>query len=61
MEEKFNLEFTFTELNVILKACKKLPYEESAGVIQNIISQYETIQKEKEVASKPKEITPKKK
>ncbi len=55
-EELFKLEFTFTELNIILKACKKLPYEESVGIIQSAIKQYEDIQKLKEKKAKAEKL-----
>jgi len=50
MEEKFYFEFNVMELNIMLKALKKLPYEESANIIQKIISVHEqqSIEKEKE-------------
>ena len=48
MEEKFKLEFTFAEINLILKALRKLPYEESVVVINGTIKQYETELKKKE-------------
>lgn len=52
MEEKFKMNFLFQELLVILKGLKKLPYEESAGLIASINNQYETELIAKEAAEK---------
>lgn len=43
MEQKqvFSFAFNFDTINVILGALKKLPFEVSAGVIQQIIMDYE--------------------
>lgn len=51
-EEKFKLEFTLTELSIILKGCKELPWKESAGIINGILKQHGDIQKERELAAK---------
>jgi len=59
-EEKFKLEFTFVEVNLLLKGLEELPYKHSVGVRSSIISQYEAIQKEKEASNKPKEPKAKK-
>lgn len=40
METKFNFEFNFAEINMLLKACRELPYKESAGLIQYIVDAY---------------------
>jgi len=60
MEEKFKLEFTFAEINLVLRACRKLPYEETVTIINSVILQYETLIKEKEAkAKKEKEVVKK--
>lgn len=60
IEQKFNLEFTFAEINLVLKACRKLPYEETVNTINSIINQYEVIIKAKEAkANKEKEAVKK--
>ena len=43
MEEKkvFNFDFTFEEVNVVLVGLRKLPFENSAPIIQKIIASYE--------------------
>ncbi len=40
MENKFNFELTLGEVQVILKGLSKLPYELSAGIIDDIRNQY---------------------
>ena len=40
MENKFNFELTLGEIQVILKGLSKLPYELSAGIIDDIRNQY---------------------
>ncbi len=52
VEEKFNLEFTFVELNLLLKALEELPFKHVVGVRTSIVNQYEVIQKEKELVNK---------
>lgn len=42
-EKKFNMEFSLVELQGIVDALKKLPYEQSAPVIENIMKQYNAI------------------
>ena len=54
MEEKVVFEFNIVELNTVVKALKKLPYEESAQLIQSIIKTYETQLMEKEKEAKAK-------
>ena len=39
--EVFKFEFTFPEINVVLAGLKKLPWEQSAGIIQKMIATYE--------------------
>lgn len=51
-EKKFNFTFSFFELTTILKACKKLPYEETAKLIERIIDEYEVQAKKLEEANK---------
>lgn len=50
MNEKFLLEFTYTDLVTLIKGCKELPFKESAGLIQYITVEYEKQAKEKELA-----------
>ncbi len=50
MNEKFVLEFTFAELTTLVKACKELPFKESAGLINYITSEYDKQAREKELA-----------
>jgi len=52
MEEKYVLEFNMIELNSVVKGLKKLPYEESAGIIQSIINEVQKQQAEREKAAK---------
>jgi len=52
MEEKYVLEFNMIELNAVVKGLKKLPYEESAGIIQGIINEVQKQQAEREKAAK---------
>lgn len=40
MENKFYFELTLGEVQVILKGLSKLPYELSAGIIDDIRNQY---------------------
>lgn len=40
MENKFYFELTLGEIQVILKGLSKLPYELSAGIIDDIRNQY---------------------
>ena len=54
MEEKFNLEFNLAELQIVLRGCGKLPFEESNPVIQNILQQFEAIKKKREEEGKKK-------
>lgn len=49
--QKLKFEFTENEVNVILRGASKLPYEESAPVIQSIYSQ---VQKQLADTSKTK-------
>ena len=52
MEEKYSFEFNVVELSTLVKSLKKLPYEESAGLIQGIITSVEKQQIEREKAAK---------
>lgn len=52
MEEKYTFEFNVVELNTIIKALKKLPYEESATLIQNVYNDVSKQQVEREKAAK---------
>jgi len=52
MEEKYVFEFNMIELNAVVKGLKKLPYEESAGIIQGIINEVQKQQAEREKAAK---------
>lgn len=40
-EKVFSFNFNFVELNVLIKACRELPYKESAGLINKIMEEYE--------------------
>ena len=53
MEQKtYVFNFNFVELNTLIKACKELPYKETAGLIQKIINEYEEQTKAEEVKVK---------
>lgn len=52
MEEKYTLEFNVVKLNTIIRALKKLPYEESAELINGIINDVTKQQIENEKAAK---------
>ena len=59
MENKFNFELTLGEIQVILKGLSKLPYELSAGIIDDIRNQYSEqlkIQEEKLKQEKLKKV-----
>lgn len=46
--QKIKLEFTLEELNIILKALKKLPHKIIFPLVKNIIDQYIAFEKERE-------------
>lgn len=51
-ERKYKFEFSFVELNTLIKGCKELPYRESAGLIKKIIEEYEAQSKAEEKKQK---------
>lgn len=53
MEEiKYKFEFNYVELNTLLKACRELPYKESASLINYLVDTYTKQAKEIELANK---------
>ena len=60
MEEKFNLEFTFQEVNLLLSGLGELPYKISAPLRTNIVNQYEEIQRSKAKDENPEKPVKKK-
>ena len=52
MEEKYTLELNVVKLNTIIKGLQKLPYEESATLIKEIINVVTKQQVENEKAAK---------
>jgi hypothetical protein len=60
MNEKFVLEFTFADLTTLVKACRELPFKESATLIQYITTEYEKQAREKELAIQKSKETDKK-
>lgn len=51
MNEKFNFELNFVELNTIVKGLKELPYKESNSIIDKLIAEYEKQAKEAQEAA----------
>lgn len=55
MEKVFKFEFTFQEINVLMKGCEELPFKVSSSVRDKIILQYNKQIEEEEKAKKDTE------